>query len=55
MQYLMDKLEFYLHFFGYAKDERELYINLDTERSEGTLNSPDIASNSATPTLKKHE
>jgi hypothetical protein len=22
MQYLMDKLEYYLHFFGYAKDER---------------------------------
>ena len=46
----MDKLEFYLHFFGYAKDEKEPYINLDTE---GTVNSPGTPRNS--PTLKKHE
>lgn len=22
MEHMMDKLEYYLHFFGYAKDER---------------------------------
>ena len=26
MQYLMDSLEKYIHFFGYAKDERALNI-----------------------------
>ena len=54
MQYLMDKLEFYLHFFGYAKDEREPYINLDSETNHedapGTAAS--LGSGSSSPTKK---
>ena len=44
----MDKLELYLHFFGYAKDEKEDYINIDID----TNNQDTLGSCSSAPTKK---